>query len=534
MQNRCNAVLHNSREGTNYWKGAISILYFLGVDIGTSGTKTLLIDIDGNAVASATDTYPLSTPKPLWAEQDPDSWWNAAVSTIRTVLQTTGINPSDIKGIGLSGQMHGAVFLGSSNRPLRPSILWCDQRTGAECEWITNTIGKEKVIELTSNPVLTGFTAGKIVWVRNNEPEVYSATKRVLLPKDYIRYRLTGEFATEVSDASGTSLFNVTKRQWADEMLDGIGIPREWMPRVYESPEISGRISDESASLTGLKAGTPVVGGGGDQASGAVGSGIVETGVVSSTVGTSGVVFAFADKPVVDPQLRVHTFCHAVPGKWHVMGVMMSAGGSLRWYKDTFCQQETAEARTRGCDVYDLLSSQVASVDAGSEGLIFLPYLTGERTPYPDPNARGVFFGITLRHDRKHFARAVYEGVAYGLRDSFGILDEMGIPINQVRSSGGGARSAVWRQIQADVTKREHVLINVDEGPAFGVALLAAVGTGAYSSVEEACRSTIKVTSSTTPHEERHADYERYYAVYRALYPAVKAQYKQVSDILAG
>jgi xylulokinase len=508
--------------------------YLLGIDIGTSGTKTLLIEETGRAIASATDTYPLSTPKPLWAEQNPEDWWQATVSTIRKVIKDSGVNPAEIKGIGLSGQMHGAVFLDDRNQVLRPSILWCDQRTGAECEWITRTIGRDKVVELTSNPVLTGFTAGKIVWLRNNEPEVYARTRKVLLPKDYIRFRLTGEFATEVSDASGTSLFNVTKRQWADEMLDGTGIPRDWMPSAYESPEVSGRITDEVAGLTGLKAGTPVVGGGGDQAAGAVGNGVVETGIISSTVGTSGVVFAFADKPVVDPGLRVHTFCHAVPGKWHVMGVQLSAGGSLRWYRDTFCQQEMADAQARGTEVYDTLSAQVAEVDPGCEGLVFLPYLTGERTPYPDPNARGVFFGITLRHDKRHFVRSVYEGVAYGLRDSFEILGEMQVPINQVRASGGGARSAVWRQIQADITGREHVLINVDEGPAFGVALLAGVGTGVYPSVEEACRSTIKVTSNTQPDMAAKSLYDRYYSVYRALYPAVKDQFAAVSGIVAG
>jgi len=506
--------------------------YLLGIDVGTSGTKALLIEESGRVAASATDVYPLSTPKPLWAEQNPEDWWRATVSTIQAVVRDSGVNPAEIKGIGLTGQMHGAVFLDERNQVLRPSILWCDQRTGAECQWITETIGRDKVVELTSNPVLTGFTAGKIVWLRNNEPEVYAETKKVLLPKDYIRFRLTGEFATEVSDASGTSLFNVTKRRWADEMLDGAGIPRDWMPRAYESPEISGRITEEVAGLTGLKAGTPVVGGGGDQAAGAVGSGVVETGIISSTVGTSGVVFAFADEPVVDPGLRVHTFCHAVPGKWHVMGVMLSAGGSLRWYRDTFADVESAEARKTQQEVYDLLSAQAAGVEPGCEGLIFLPYLTGERTPYPDPNARGAFFGITLRHAKPHFVRAVYEGVAYGLRDSFEILREMRVPITQVRSSGGGARSEVWRQIQANVTGMEHVLINIDEGPAFGAALLASVGTGVYPSVQEACRSTINVISSTKPDGAKKALYDRYYAVYRALYPALKEQYRRVSKIV--
>lgn len=506
--------------------------YLVGIDIGTSGTKTLLIDESGKKIASATDTYPLSTPKPLWAEQDPEDWWQATISTIRKVIKESGVEPSEIRGVGLSGQMHGAVFLDEHNKVIRPCILWCDQRTGSECEWITETIGRDKVIELTSNPVLTGFTAGKIVWLRNNEPENYSRTRKVLLPKDYIRFRLTDEFATEVSDASGTSLFNVKKRQWADDMLDGAGIPRDWMPSVYESPEVSGRISDYAASLTGLRAGTPVVGGGGDQAAGAVGNGVVETGIISSTVGTSGVVFAFADEPVVDPGLRVHTFCHAVPGKWHVMGVMLSAGGTLRWYRDTFAGEEKEQADSRGIDVYDIISEQVDEVEPGCEGLICLPYLTGERTPYPDPDARGVFFGITLRHDKRHFARAVYEGVAYGLRDSFEILEEMRVPIHQVRASGGGARSAVWRQIQADITGREHVLINVDEGPAFGVALLAGVGTGIYASVEEACRSTITVTSQTHPDMSNKSLYDRYYLVYRALYPALKDQFKRVSEIV--
>jgi xylulokinase len=507
--------------------------YLLGIDIGTSGTKALLIDAsrNGEVIASSTKTYPLYTPKPLWAEQEPEDWWQATIAAIREILDESAVDPSHIKGLGLSGQMHGSVFLDSNNNVLRPAILWCDQRTQAECDWIMDTVGRQRTVELISNPVLTGFTAGKIVWLRNNEPELYNQVRKVLLPKDYIRFKLTGEYATEVSDASGTALFNVKKRDWAYEMLDAIGIPIDWMPKVYESPEITGRITPEAASLTGLKEGTPVVGGGGDQAAGAVGNGVVESGIISSTVGTSGVVFAFADEPVVDPSLRVHTFCHAVPGKWHVMGVMLSAGGSLRWYRDTFASAETCVAKALGRDPYDVMIDEAATVPPGSEGLIFLPYLSGERTPYADPHARGVFFGITLRSSRGHFVRAVLEGVAYGLRDSFAILDEMQVPIKQVRASGGGARSELWRQIQADVTGHDHVTINIDEGPALGVALLAGVGTGIYPSVEEACKSVIRIVSTTKANKSNKVIYDKYYEVYRSLYQSLKDEFPKLSEI---
>lgn len=506
--------------------------YLIGIDIGTSGTKTILIEETGRVLARATMEYPLYSPRPLWSEQDPADWWAATAGTIQKVLQQSGVDAKEIRGIGLSGQMHGAVFLDGDNQVLRPAILWNDQRTQAECDWITNTIGREMVVELTSNPVLTGFTAPKIVWLRSNEPETFAKVRKVLLPKDYIRHKLTGEFATEVSDASGTSLFNVTKRRWADEMLDGCGIPRDWMPKSYESFEVSGRITPEAAALTGLAEGTPVVGGGGDQAAGAVGNGIVETGIVSSTVGTSGVVFAFSDTPVVDPGLRLHTFCHAVPGKWHLMGVMLSAGGSLQWYRDAFCQPEKVVASALCRDPYDIICAEAEKSPAGSEGLLFLPYLTGERTPYPDPNARGVFFGITRRHERAHFSRAILEGVSYGLRDSFEIMKEMGLPIRQVRASGGGARSPLWRSIQSDITGFTHVTINVDEGPALGVALLAGVGTGVYPSVEEACRSVIAVADSTDACTVNRAAYDRYYQVYRRLYANLKGEFSEVARIV--
>ena len=507
--------------------------YLLGIDIGTSGAKALLVNADtAEIVASSVESYELSTPTPLWAEQSPGDWWQAVIASVSNVLNASKIDAAEIKGIGLSGQMHGSVFLDENGSVLRPAILWCDQRTQAECDWIMDTVGRERTIELTSNPILTGFTAGKIIWTRNHEPEVYSRVKKVLLPKDYIRFRLTGEFATEVSDASGTGLFDVKRREWSWEMLDAINIPSHWMPHSYESVEISGKISPEAASLTGLAEGTPVVGGGGDQAAGAVGNGVVEDGIVSSTVGTSGVVFAFTDKPVVDKKLRLHTFCHAVPGKWHLMGVMLSAGGSLRWYRDTFADTETVIAKALGVDPYDVICKEAAKAPAGSEGLIFLPYLTGERTPHPNPHARGVFFGITLRSDRPHFMRAVLEGVAYGLRDSFTILDEMNIPILQVRASGGGARSEIWRQIQADVTGKNHVTINVDEGPALGAALLAGVGTGIYPTVADACRSIIKVTSQTNTNPAAKRIYDGFYLIYRSLYNSLVGQFDAVAALM--
>ncbi len=506
--------------------------YLIGIDIGTSGTKTILIDETGKVLARATKEYPLYSPRPLWSEQDPGDWWDATCATVRQVLTESGVAPAEVKGVGLSGQMHGAVFLDEANSVLRPAILWNDQRTQAQCDWITNTVGREKVVDLISNPVLTGFTAGKIVWLRDNEPETFAKVRKVLLPKDYIRLKLTDEFATEVSDASGTALFNVRKRCWADEMLDGCGVPRGWMPKSYESQEVSGKITEQASGLTGLAVGTPVVGGGGDQAAGAVGNGIVETGIVSSTVGTSGVVFAFSDTPTVDPALRLHTFCHAVPGKWHLMGVMLSAGGSLQWYRDAFCQPEKVVATALGKDPYEVICAEAGEAPLGAEGLVFLPYLTGERAPYPDPNARGVFFGITRRCDRGFFARSVLEGVAFGLRDSFEIMREMGLPISQVRASGGGARSSLWRQIQADVTGLAHVTINVDEGPALGVALLAGAGTGVYPSVEAACRAVIQVRNQTGPCTVNHAAYDRYYGVYRTLYARLKDQFAEVASIV--
>ena len=503
--------------------------YLIGIDIGTSGTKVLAIDEKGNVAATASAEYPLSTPKPLWAEQRADDWWEATCACLQEVLQT--VPADDVAGVGLSGQMHGLVMLNQSDQVLRPAILWCDQRTQAQCDYITQTVGKKLLVDETANPVVTGFTAPKIIWVRDNEPEIYDQARMHLLPKDYIRFKLTGEFATEVSDASGTSLLNVPERRWSDAVLSKLHIDKANLPKVYESCEISGKISKLGAAATGLKEGTPVAGGGGDQAAGAVGNGIVQSGIISVTTGTSGVVFAFADSPAVDPDLRVHTFCHAVPNKWHVMGVMLSAGGSLRWYRDTCTHSEKQVAALMNMDPYELITREAATVGAGSEGLLFLPYLTGERTPHPDPQARGAFVGLTVRHNKAHMGRAVMEGVAFGLRDSLEILKGMGVSIGNVRASGGGARSDLWRQIQADIFNLPLSTINIDEGPALGVALLAGVGAGLYSSVEEACSTVIKVTGKT-PVSDDAALYEKYYAIYRSLYPALKNQFAAIGELV--
>jgi len=507
--------------------------YLMGIDIGTSGTKTLLIRDDGRLVAKSFADYPLVHPKPGWAEQDPSDWWNATVKSIREVLAKGNVSGEEVLGLGLSGQMHGAVLLDKTHRVLRPAILWCDQRTAKECDWITAKLGRQGLNRYTCNPALTGFTAPKIIWVKNNEPEIFGRIDRVLLPKDYIRFRLTGIFASEVSDASGTLLFDVQNRRWSAEMMKKLGLNSAWLPEVFESPVSSGKINRETAEATGLKEKTPVVGGGGDQAAGAVGNGVVEPGIISSTIGTSGVVFAFTASVKKDPLQRVHSFCHAVPGKWHVMGVMLAAGGSFQWFRNNMGEEEMQEAKQKGADPYEILTAKAATVPAGSEGLIFLPYLMGERTPYPDPNAKAVFFGINPRHKKAHMIRAVMEGVAFGLRDSLEIFRTMKVPIRQIRASGGGGRSSLWRQIQSDIFNTEIVTINAEEGPAFGVALLAGVGTGVYSSVEEACRKTIKVTSRTSPQKQNAKLYDEFYGIYRSLYRDLKSDFKKVSKIIA-
>ena len=504
----------------------------IGLDVGTSGTKGIAIDAAGAVLASGLVEYPLYSPKPNWAEQDPADWKAAALEVLSKLAQALGARAAEVKGLGLTGQMHGSVFLDQANRVLRPALLWCDQRTAKQCEAITSIVGEQRLIEMVCNPALTGFTAPKILWLRDNEPEVYERLRKVLLPKDYVRLELTGEFATDVADASGTLLFDVRKRTWHDELMSMLDIPRDFVPPAYEGPEVTGQLKAEVAGATGLPKDIPVVAGGGDQAAGGVGCGIVRTGVISSTVGTSGVVFAFSDDVHLDPQGRVHTFCHAVPGKWHVMGVMLSAGGSLRWYRDALCAAEKAVAAHTEADPYEYITAAAAQAPLGCEGLTFLPYLTGERTPHKDPDAKGAFVGLSLRHTKAHLARAVLEGVAFGMRDSLEIMRDMGVPIAQVRASGGGARSAVWRQIQADVNQAPLVLINVDEGPAYGAALLATVATGMHGSVEEACDATIRVIDSCAPDLERSRQYDAWFAEYQAAYRALAPGFRRVATLL--
>jgi len=506
--------------------------YLLGIDVGTTGSKALLIDEGGGIVTIYTEEYPLNTPQPQWAEQDPEDWWRAVTESIRAALEISRIDPGDVKGVGLTGQMHGLVLLDREGNPLRPCIMWNDQRSGVQCAWITERVGANRLLELTGSPVFAGFTAPKIVWVREHEPQIYEQVTKVLLPKDYIRFRLTGEFATEVSDASGTSLFDVGGRRWSKEMVEKLEIPSEWLPDCYESPVVSGLISPAAAESTGLKAGTPVVGGAGDQAAQAVGSGIIQTGLVSVTVGTSGVIFISSDDFVVEPEGRLHAFCHAVPDKWHLMGVMLSAGGSLRWFRDTLGWMEKGVAALVGRDPYELLTSEAALVPVGSEGLLFLPYLAGERTPYPDPDARGVFVGLTLRHRKPHLVRALLEGVAYGLRDSMELVKRLGLEIRQVRVSGGGARSELWRQILADVFGVELAIINVAEGAAYGAALLAGVGTGIYKNVDEACSATIEILQRIAPTQKNVPIYDDYYSIYSSLYGVLKPSFDRLAKVV--
>lgn len=507
--------------------------HLLGIDTGTSGTKTLICSQKGKVIATATAEHPISSPKPGWSEQNPLDWWNAACNATRSVLKKAKVTATDIGAIGLSGQMHGSVFLGDGEKPLRPALLWNDQRTAEQCTQIEEAAGgRAALIEMVANPALTGFTAPKILWVRQHEPQVYEKTKHILLPKDYIRFRMTGQYATEVSDASGTLLLDVANRNWSDRLLSLLQIDKSLLPRLHESPEITGTLNAQAAGSLGLREGIPVVGGGGDQAAGAVGNGIVTSGIVSATLGTSGVVFAHSDQPARDPEGRVHTMCHAVPGKWCVFGCMLSAGGSFQWFRNTLGQAEVALSKRKNVDPYELLIAEAQRAPAGSEGLFFLPYLTGERCPHPDPSARGAWIGITARTTRAMLIRSLLEGVTFAMRDAFEIMHRMKIPITEVRASGGGARSRFWRQLQADIYQQPIVLSNAEEGPAYGAALLAGVGIGAWSSVPGACRACIRQRAHSRPNVKRAALYDRYYATYGKLYLDLKERFSEIAALV--
>jgi xylulokinase len=487
------------------------VSHVLGLDVSTTATKAVLLGPDGAIAATAAAEHPYETPQPLWSEQDPHRWWDGTVEAIGLALARGELNGGDVEAVGLAGQMHGLVLLDAADEVLRPAILWNDQRTAAECDAIRETVGPERLLAITGNDALPGFTAPKLLWVRRHEPDVWSKVAHVLLPKDYVRFRMSGDRAVDRADAAGTLLLDLAARDWSPEMLSALEIDPSWLPRTYEGPEVTGVVSEEAAAATGLRAGTPIVAGGGDQAAAAIGVGAVEPGLVSLSLGTSGVVFASTDRPVIEPKGRLHAFCHAVPERWHVMGVMLSAAGSLRWYRD---------AVAPGVEFADLVE-EARAVPAGSDGLLFLPYLTGERTPHPDPLARGAFVGLTVHHGRPHLTRSVLEGVAFGLRDSFELMRALGVTTStQIRATGGGSKSSLWRQILADVLGTDVVTTSTSEGAAEGAAMLAAVGSGWFGTVGAASHALVELREAAYPSPDTHR-YENAYQRYGELYPAL-------------
>jgi xylulokinase len=489
----------------------------LGIDVGTGGSRAAVVSDDGRVIASATvEHVPFASPRTAWAEQDPEDWWRASRLAIREALTASRAEPSSIRAIGLSGQMHGAVLLGAAGAVVRPAIIWCDQRTEAECRWLSDTIGDDRLLEMTSNPALTNFTLTKLLWVRAHEPDAWRRVRRVLLPKDFVRLRLSGEYATDVTDASGTLMLDVAHRRWSQEIVEATGLDSSMLPRLFESPEISARVSAPAAAETGLAEGTPIVAGAGDQAAGAVGMGITRPGAVSVTIGTSGVVFAATDLPVLDPQGRLHTFCHAVPDRWHVMGVTQAAGLSLRWLREQLGLKE------QGDEGYAVMTREAAAIAPGADGVLWAPYLMGERTPHLDPGVRAALVGLAANHTRGHIVRAVLEGVAFSLRDSFTIFNELSMPIERVRLGGGGARSPLWREIQANVYGHPVETVHADEGAAYGAALLAGVGAGLWPNVDEACDRLVRSSVAASPDASTVAAMDARYAEYRRVYPALR------------
>ncbi len=505
--------------------------YLLGSDIGTSGTKTVLFDLEGRAVASHTAEYPLYQPHNGWAEQEPEDWWNGFVEGVKAVIAESGADASDIGGIGLSGQMHGLVMLGKNDEVLRRSIIWCDQRTAKECAFMEETVGRKRLIEITANPAMTGFTASKILWVMRNEPEVYEKCVKIMLPKDYIRYRLTGEFATEVSDASGMQLMDVAGRCWSDELLSLLSIDKGLLGKMYESPDVTGRVSESAANITGLAKDTPVAGGAGDNAAAAIGAGVCRQGSAFNTIGSSAVIYAVSDKLNIDLGGRVHSLCASVPGKWTVMSCTQAAGISLKWLRDTCCSAEIEEAVKLGVDPYVIMDKMAAEIPAGADKLIYLPYLMGERSPHPDSDCRGVFFGLSAMHTRAHLIRSVLEGVAFSQRECMDVFKEMGVPVDDMTVCGGGGRSKLWRQILSDVYGCNISVLNADEGGALGAALLAGVGAGAFESVEQACEQVVSKRVAAAPDKVKSAEYEPYFDIYKKLYLSLKNDFAALAQI---
>lgn len=506
--------------------------YLIGIDIGTSGTKTVIFDRYGETIASHTVEYELLQPQIGWAEQRPEDWWKAACITIKKSIEKSGISPKDIKGVGLSGQMHGMVLLDKDNNVIRPALLWCDLRTANECREITEMVGEDRLFEITGNPVLPAFTAPKVQWVKNHEKDNFEKIQKVLLPKDYIKYKLTGEYCSEYSDASGTSMLDIIKREWSGEILEKLGLGMDKLPGLKESYEIMGYVTKEASELTGLAEGTPVSGGAGDQAAGAIGNGIVKPGMISATVGTSGVVFAYTDKVTIDRKGRVQTFCHAIPDTWHVMGVTNGAGLSFRWLRDNLCGLEKLLAQNLDKDPYEFMTAEAQKAETGSKGLIYLPYIMGERTPHLDTKAKGVLFGLSAVHDKSYIIRAFMEGVSYSLKDCLSIINEFGIEADNIRLSGGGARSDLWKGILCDTFCAKVSTVNSKEGPALGVAILSAVGAGLYGSIEEACNACIKEASSKEPEKVNSEIYSDFYKVYKNLYCCLKEQYELTYEIM--
>ncbi len=479
----------------------------------------MIVDERGSVVASGTEEHrAFDSPQPGWAEQSPEDWWRACGIAVKRALESGGISGDEIACVGFSGQMHGAVLLDERDEVVRPALIWCDQRTEQEARWLEEKIGRARLIELTLNPALTNFTLTKLLWVREHEPKNWQRIRHLMLPKDYVRFRLTGERATDVADASGTLLFDVARREWSAEVARLAGIDVAMLPRAYESPEICAQISGDGAAATGLRAGTPVVAGAGDQAAGAVGMGIVRAGRVSATIGTSGVVFAATEKPSMDPQGRLHTFCHAIPGRWFVMGVTQAAGLSLRWFRDTF----GAAGADDGRDAYERLTEEADDAPACVEGIFWGPYLMGERTPYCDPNVRAALIGLAASHGRAQIIRAILEGVAFSLRDTLSIFGEIGVPVQEIRLGGGGARSKLWRKVQAEVYGREVARVENEEGAAYGAAILAGVGVGAWKSVDDACAAVVRVAERIQPDAKRLEEMESGYRTYGKIYPALK------------